>query len=152
MAKLISQSYGELQPAVCSPRGYAAIWRWPVHSWTSEKPQKQLLVNVYSYCLMMKSVSCCCVRGSQLFSNLVTHTHTHTHIYMWPGLAKQVLSTQNILVGIMAPISCSVCAIQNLLVLLDFPWISALCNDILDKLQVTDKSYYILNSQNHVKL
>ena len=32
----------------------------------------ELLVNVYSYCLMVKSVFCCCVRGSQLFSNLVT--------------------------------------------------------------------------------
>ena len=41
MAKLIRQSCGELQPAVCLSRGYAAIWRWPVHSWTSDKPQKQ---------------------------------------------------------------------------------------------------------------
>ena len=32
----------------------------------------ELLVNVYSYCLMVKSVSCCCVRGSRLFSELVT--------------------------------------------------------------------------------
>ena len=32
----------------------------------------ELLVNVYSYCLMVKSVSCCCVRGSRLFSDLVT--------------------------------------------------------------------------------
>ena len=31
------------------------------------------LVNVYSYCLMMKSLSCCCVHGSRLFSNLVTN-------------------------------------------------------------------------------
>ena len=33
----------------------------------------ELLVNVYSYCLMVKIVSCCCVRESQLFSNLVTY-------------------------------------------------------------------------------
>ena len=33
----------------------------------------ELLVNVYSYCLMVKSVSCCYVRGRQLFSNLVTY-------------------------------------------------------------------------------
>ena len=33
----------------------------------------ELLVNVYSYCLMVKSVSCCYVRGSQLFSNPVTY-------------------------------------------------------------------------------
>ena len=34
---------------------------------------EQLLVNVYSYCLMVKSVYCCCVRGSRLFSDLVTY-------------------------------------------------------------------------------
>ena len=33
----------------------------------------ELLVNVYSYCLMVKSMSCCCVHGSRLFSNLVTY-------------------------------------------------------------------------------
>ena len=33
----------------------------------------ELLVIVYSYHLMVKSVSCCCVRESQLFSNLVTY-------------------------------------------------------------------------------
>ena len=32
--------------------------------------QAELLANVYSHCLMVKSVSCCCVRGSQLFSDL----------------------------------------------------------------------------------
>ena len=31
----------------------------------------ELLVNVYSYRLMVKSVFCCCVRGRRLFSNLV---------------------------------------------------------------------------------
>ena len=86
MAKLISQSCGELQLAVCLPRGYGAIWRWPEHSWTSDKTSHskssqgnfqhqylpELLVNVYSYRLMVKSVSCCCVRGRHLFSNLVT--------------------------------------------------------------------------------
>ena len=73
MAKLISQSCGELQLAVCFSRGDGAIWRPLKHSWTSDKPQKQnqsknslgnfqyqylpkLLVNVYSYCLMVKSV------------------------------------------------------------------------------------------------
>ena len=33
----------------------------------------KLLVNVYSYCLMVKNVSCCCVHGSRLFSDLVTN-------------------------------------------------------------------------------
>ena len=32
---------------------------------------------------------------------------------LWPDLGKHVLPTQNALVHIMAPISCSVCAIQN---------------------------------------
>ena len=41
MAKLISQSCGELQQAVCLPRGYGVIWRRSEHSWTSDKPQKQ---------------------------------------------------------------------------------------------------------------
>ena len=91
MAKHTShdQSCGELQPAVCLSRGYVAIWRPPEHLWTSDKSEKQatakaaevynfqhrylpeLLVNVYSYCLTMKSVSWCCVRGRWLFSNLV---------------------------------------------------------------------------------
>ena len=94
MDNLISPLCGELQPAICLPRGYAAIWRWPEHLWTSDKPQKpasetshskssqgnfqhqclpELLVNIYSYCLMVKSVSCCCMRGRRLFSNPVTN-------------------------------------------------------------------------------
>ena len=32
----------------------------------------QLVVNLCSHCLMVKSVSCCCVHWSQLFSNQVT--------------------------------------------------------------------------------
>ena len=35
----------------------------------------ELLVNVYSYCLMVKSVSCCCVRGRWHFSNPVTYNY-----------------------------------------------------------------------------
>ena len=35
--------------------------------------QAELLANVYSHCLMVKSVSCCCVHGSRLFSDLVTY-------------------------------------------------------------------------------
>ena len=36
----------------------------------------ELLVNVYNYHLMVKSVSSCCVRGSWLFSNPVTCTYS----------------------------------------------------------------------------
>ena len=40
----------------------------------------------------------------------------------------------------MAPISCSVCAMQHLLVLLNSSWISAyVYDDILDIIQITDK-------------
>ena len=39
----------------------------------------KLLVNVYSHHLMMKCVCCCYVRGSRLFSNLVTY-HKHGNI------------------------------------------------------------------------
>ena len=35
----------------------------------------KLLVNVYSHCLMVKSLSCCCVCGSWLFIDLVTISH-----------------------------------------------------------------------------
>ena len=41
------------------------------------------------------------------------------------GPGKQVLSTQNTVVYIMVRILCSVCAIQNLLILLHSSWISA---------------------------
>ena len=34
----------------------------------------ELLVNVYRYHLMEKSVSCCCVCGREMFSKLVTHS------------------------------------------------------------------------------
>ena len=33
----------------------------------------ELLINNYSYHLMVKSVSCCCVCGKRLFSDLVTY-------------------------------------------------------------------------------
>ena len=68
MAKLITQSCGELNLAVSFSRGERAIYRPPDQQWTSDKPQKQatakvvwsssylavLLVNVSSYCLMEK--------------------------------------------------------------------------------------------------
>ena len=41
----------------------------------------ELLVNVYSYCLMVKSVSCYCVHGSRLFSNPVTYIISQ-YLYM----------------------------------------------------------------------
>ena len=92
MTKLISQSCGELQPTVCLSRGCGAIWRRPKYSWTSETSHSKsspsnfqhhhwpkLLVNVYVYHLMVKSVSCCCVRGSrptQIQSHLCLHVFT----------------------------------------------------------------------------
>ena len=41
MAKLIIQSCGEWQLAVCLSRRDGAIWRWHEHLWMSNKPQKQ---------------------------------------------------------------------------------------------------------------
>ena len=65
--------------AVCLSREYGVIWKWPEHLWMSDKPQKQdttkaawatfsiitwlkcyIIVNVYSYCLIVKSVSMLC--------------------------------------------------------------------------------------------
>ena len=36
----------------------------------------ELLVDVYSYRLFVKSVSCCCVRGSWVFSDLVRYNNS----------------------------------------------------------------------------
>ena len=51
----------------------------------------------------------------------------------------------------MAPISCSVCAIQNLSVLLNSSWISAYMITFQIHCCLQIKSYYIINSQNQVK-
>ena len=111
LAKLISQSCGELYLAICLSRGYGAIWRQPEHLWTSDKPQKQatakaarqLSVLIPTWIVSQhvqlsfngESVSWCCVRGSQLFSNSVTYddrladwfTHklynTYVTFYAW---------------------------------------------------------------------
>ena len=58
-------------------------------SWMSDKTQKhatakvawaafstdlpEMLGSVYSYCVMVKGVSCCCVHGRRLFSNPITY-------------------------------------------------------------------------------
>ena len=91
MDKLISQSCGELQLVVCLSRGDG-----PFEDRSStrgcltslrNKPQQsknslgnfqhqylaELLVNMHSYHLMVKSVSCFCVHGRWLFSNPVTN-------------------------------------------------------------------------------
>ena len=40
-----------------------------------------MLASVYSYCVMVKSVSSCCVRGRRVLSNPVTNEqHSVTHI------------------------------------------------------------------------
>ena len=48
-----------------------------------QQKQPELLVNAYSYCLMVKSVSCCCVRGRCLFSNLVTYSIRISTCYIY---------------------------------------------------------------------
>ena len=57
---------------------------------------------------------------------------------------RYYLAKQNTVVHIMVPISCSVCGIEFLM---EF----CIYDDILDTILITDKSYYILNSQNQVK-
>ena len=52
----------------------------------------------------------------------------------------------------MGPISCSVCAIQDLLVLLNSSWISAyMMDDIVDTKRIIDKKLLHFNSQNQAK-
>ena len=94
MAKLISQSYSELQPTVCLPRDMQPFEGNPsthghLTSLRNESQQNssgnfqhqylpELLINIYNHHLMVKSVSCYCVRGSRLFSNPVTYIDQHT--------------------------------------------------------------------------
>ena len=82
----LSASQGDMQPFEGEPdtHGYLTSLRNKSQQSSQGNFQHQyltkLLVNVCDYCLMVKSVSCCCVCGSQLFSNLVTRTHAHTDI------------------------------------------------------------------------
>ena len=116
MAKLISQSYQELLLVVCLSRGDEAIWRPPEHLWMSEKPQKQatikislgnvqhqylaeLFVKVYSYCLIVKNVSWCCVRGSWSFSNPVTSCMCSYHQSYSSLLKLNILHVQTLSFG-----------------------------------------------------
>ena len=69
-----------------------------------------------------------------------------------PGLRKQVLSTK-ILVHIMAPMYCPVYSYYPKSVsFIEFLMNFCIYDDILNTMQITDKSYYILNSQNEVKI
>ena len=62
------------------------------------------LVNVYNYHLMVKSVLCCCVRESQLFSDPVTHEilrpcNLGFQIKFYGNLNKISKSCQGIILG-----------------------------------------------------
>ena len=88
MTKLNIQLWGELQPAACLSRGWSHLkttWAlmdiWQASETSHRKSSlgnfqhqyvPEFLVNVYSYCLMVKSLPYCCVCGSRLFSN---HQH-----------------------------------------------------------------------------
>ena len=89
MAKLISQLCGELQLAVCLPRGYTVIGRRPEHLCISEKPQKQATakaaqttfsINTCLNCQSMCTAIVWCEKCVLLcawkpdFSNLVTNS------------------------------------------------------------------------------
>ena len=54
----------------------------------------ELLVNEYSYCLMVKRASCCCMHWSWLFSDLVPFAYTH-HVLDPLLLLILILPTQN---------------------------------------------------------
>ena len=58
-----------------------------------------------------------------------------------------VLEPASVRVHIMAHISCSVCAMQTPLILLNFSWISAFYDDILEAILITDKKLLHFNSQ-----
>ena len=76
--------------------------------------------------------------------NKVQHITSNLNAIIVTGHGKTDLIYTNTLVCIMACISCSVCAIPNLLVLLNSSWISAYNNyyydDILDTILITDKT------------
>ena len=50
----------------------------------------ELLVNMYSYRWKMKNVFCCCVHGSQLFSNPVTYCAAKYSSIHMVGLSQLV--------------------------------------------------------------
>ena len=67
-----------------------------------------MLASVYSYHVMVKSVSSCCVRGRRVLSNPVTYVHAYTlyhnritkiwiHICMYQDLAYPANCTNNII-------------------------------------------------------
>ena len=130
MANLISQLCNKLQPAVCLSRGAGAIWRLPKQLWMTNKAQKQatanatwatfsiqylseLLVNVHSYYLMVKSMFYCYVHGRWIFSNLVTIFIVSSHNSHWDF--KQTYKVGYI---------CCKCGIFLLAKLLRFSWFS----------------------------
>ena len=82
MAQLINQLCGK--PAVClswmvepfkdHPRTHGHLTNHrnkPQQKQPGHQYLPELLVNVYNYCSLVKSVSCCCVHGRWLFSNPV---------------------------------------------------------------------------------
>ena len=64
-----TSTHGHLTSHSKSSQGYSQYQYLP-----------ELLVNVYNYCLMVKSVSCCCVCGSWLSSNSVTYCTNHPQL------------------------------------------------------------------------
>ena len=96
--------------SVCLSREDGAIERPPKHQQTSDKPQKQatakaaraifgtntylqlpeLLVNVYSYQVMVKGVSCCCMCGRLLLSNPVIFIVRQIHITIYSQTCKPI--------------------------------------------------------------
>ena len=80
----LSACQGDMQPFEGDPY---TLGRLTSHSKSSpgnfqHQYLAELLVNMYSYRLMVKSVSCCYVCGSRLFSDLVTYIYIYIYIYI----------------------------------------------------------------------
>ena len=71
----------EVHPSIC---GSLTSFRNQPQEKTMGNFQHQYLpeqlVNVYSYCVIVKSVFCCCVHGSRLFSNPVTYSTAQSQL------------------------------------------------------------------------
>ena len=84
---------------------------------------------------------------------VITHATVATVYVTGPEKTGFIyLSTQNTLVYSMECISCSVYAIQKLLLLLNSSWISAHMMTFQIQYRLRVKRYYILNCQNQDKI
>ena len=116
MAKLISQSYHEITAGCLLVKGrwsHLKTTRILVDVWEASETSHnkislgnvqhqylaELFVKVYSYCLIVKNVSWCCVRGSWSFSNPVTSCMCSYHQSYSSLLKLNILHVQTLSFG-----------------------------------------------------